>query len=87
MNTYFAYTRVSTTKQGEFGVSLQEQREAIKRYAKKHNLVISSWFEEQRSAAKKGRPIFNQMMKELQTKKAQGVIIHKIDRSARNLRD
>jgi site-specific DNA recombinase len=86
-SNYFAYIRVSTAKQGEKGVSLQEQRDAISRYAERHHLFISQWFEERVTAAKRGRLVFAQMLKLLRTRKAQGVIIHKIDRSARNLRD
>ncbi len=48
---------------------------------------MSEWFEEQQTAAKRGRPIWNRMLKLLRTGKAQGVVIHKIDRSARNLKD
>ena len=84
---FFGYTRVSTAKQGEHGVSLQEQREAIIRYAQRNSLNIAAWFEEIETAAKRGRPVFNQMLKLLGRGKADGVIIHKIDRSARNLKD
>jgi site-specific DNA recombinase len=87
MNQYFGYIRVSTTKQGESGVSLQQQREAIERYAQRSGHELVRWFEEQETAAKQGRPVFNEMMKLLRRGKARGVIIHKIDRSARNLRD
>ena len=86
MKSFFAYIRVSTQKQGE-GVSLQEQRAAIERYAERQHLDISGWFEERETAAKRGRPVFGRMLKELQRGKADGIIIHKIDRSARNLRD
>jgi len=87
MSQYFGYIRVSTVKQGEHGVSLQQQREAIERYAQRNNCEVIQWFEEQETAAKQGRPLFSQMMKLLRSGKACGVIIHKIDRSARNLRD
>lgn len=83
----FAYIRVSTQKQGQSGVSLQEQRAAIERYAQRQALTIVQWFEERETAAKRGRPIFNDMLKELRRGRAKGVIIHKIDRSARNLKD
>jgi DNA invertase Pin-like site-specific DNA recombinase len=78
---------VSTLKQGEKGVSLQEQRASIARYAERQGLQITQWCEECLTAAKKGRPLFTKMLKGLQNGDAQGVIIHKIDRSARNLRD
>src|SRR3954447_8370259 len=87
MKRLFGYTRVSTAKQGEHGVSLQEQKDAILRYAEKHGFSIVEWFEERQTAAKRGRPIFTAMMKALRKGKAEGVVIHKIDRSARNLRD
>lgn len=87
MGNVFAYTRVSTVKQGEKGVSLQEQKDAIIRYANQHDLDIVRWFEERETAAKQGRPAFMLMLKLLRLKVASGVIIHKIDRSARNLED
>ena len=49
--------------------------------------MVSRWFEERETAAKKGRPIWNEMLKLLRKGTAQGVVIHKIDRSARNLKD
>jgi site-specific DNA recombinase len=87
MKQFYGYIRVSTARQGEHGVSLQEQRSAIERYAQKNNLSIIQLFEEQETAAKRGRPVFTRMLGLLQQGKASGVIIHKIDRSARNLRD
>ncbi len=87
MKKFFGYTRVSTAKQGERGVSLQEQREAIARYAQRYGLEIVQWFEERQTAAKRGRAVFNHLLKLLRHEKASGVIIHKIDRSARNLKD
>jgi site-specific DNA recombinase len=87
LNKYFGYIRVSTARQGERGVSLPEQKSGIERYALRANLPIVEWFEEQQTAAKKGRPIWNTMLKQLRLGKATGVVIHKIDRSARNLKD
>lgn len=86
MKQVFGYIRVSTAKQGE-GVSLTVQKESIIRYAQSHELNIIEWFEEKETAAKQGRPLFTTMLKKLRTGKAIGVIIHKIDRSARNLKD
>lgn len=87
MPGFFAYIRVSTPKQGEHGVSLQEQKDAILRHAERHGLSIARWFEERETAAKRGRPIFSEMVRLLRAGKASGVLIHKIDRSARNLKD
>jgi DNA invertase Pin-like site-specific DNA recombinase len=84
---YIGYIRVSTVKQGVKGVSLQEQRDAISRYAERNHLSITLWLEEMETAAKRGRAIFNQMLSLLRLRKARGVILHKLDRGARNLRD
>ena len=86
MKQYFAYVRVSTAKQGE-GVSLEAQQDAIAAYAAKHGLSVAEWFEEKETAAKCGRPVFNAMVKQLRAGKARGIIMHKIDRSARNFAD
>lgn len=87
MKQYFGYIRVSTQRQGAQGVSLHEQKAAIEAYAQRAGLSVVAWYEERVTAAKRGRRIFAQMMKALSQEKADGVIIHKIDRSARNLRD
>ncbi len=87
MKQYFAYIRVSTAKQGEHGSSLQEQRSAIEAYASRNSLSIAEWFEERETAAKQGRAVFSRMLAKLEKGDAQGVVIHKIDRSARNLKD
>lgn len=86
MKQLFAYIRVSTAKQGQ-GVSLQEQRATIERYAARTGVLIVRWFEERKTAAKAGRPEFARMVKLLRAGKADGVVIHKIDRSTRNYRD
>lgn len=87
MKRFYAYIRVSTVKQGEHGISLQEQRSAIETYAQRQDLAIVEWFEEMETAAKRGRPMFSKMLGQLRRGQVDGVIIHKIDRSARNLKD
>src|SRR5215469_12752860 len=87
MNEFFSYVRVSTTRQGEEGVSLQQQKDANESCAARRGIKISHVFEEQETAAKRGRPVFTKMLKLLKAGKAAGVIMHKIDRSARNLKD
>ena len=86
MTPCFGYLRVSTVRQGE-GVSLQEQRAAIEDCALRRNLIVTEWFEEKETAAKTGRPVFNHMMKRLRAGHAKGLVVHKLDRSARNLKD
>ncbi|MBN8726058.1 MAG: recombinase family protein [Acidobacteria bacterium] len=87
MRKFFSYIRVSTLRQGQTGTSLVEQQAAIERYAQQGNFRIVKQFEERETAAKSGRPVFNQMLKCIKQGQAEGVLMHKIDRSARNLRD
>ena len=86
MKQCFGYVRVSTLKQGE-GVSLEAQKDAILEYANRKGLAISRWWEEKETAAKEGRPVFNQMVAKLKRGDAAGLVTHKIDRSARNYHD
>ena len=87
VKTYFSYVRVSTQRQGQHGTSLTEQLASIERYAGRFNLQISTRYEERETAAKQGRPVFLAMFKALRSGQASGIIVHKIDRSARNLKD
>ena len=86
MKQCFGYVRVSTAKQGE-GVSLDAQREAITQFSARNEITITKWFEEKETAAKSGRPVFNEMIRLLKRGRAAGVVMHKIDRSARNFAD
>ena len=87
MKKYFSYIRVSTPRQGEKGFSLEAQEEANALCAKEHGGKIAKQFVDVETASKVGRGEFNRMIKELRRQKVDGVIIHKIDRGARNLKD
>src|SRR5437867_1631776 len=86
MQGYIGYIRVSTIKQGE-GVSLEVQKDAISHYAELNQFHIGLWLEEMETAAKRGRPVFSQAIKLLRQGKYKGIILHKLDRGARNLKD
>jgi site-specific DNA recombinase len=86
MKTCYGYVRVSTQKQGE-GVSLEAQRDAILVFAAKSSITITQWFEEKETAAKSGRPVFNDMLRQLRRRTVSGVVLHKPDRAARNFGD
>ncbi len=86
--TIIAYARVSTQKQEEQSVSLQEQRYAITNYAQKHQLRIDVWHEETVTAGKLGRKEFAKVSKLVNSGQGKtGLLMHKIDRGARNLKD
>ena len=86
MKLYFGYIRVSDRKQ-EKGVSLEVQKSDIEKFALQRGYDITAWFVEVQTAAKAGRGVFTGMLARLEKGEAQGVIIHKIDRGARNLED
>ena len=88
MKKVYGYIRVSHLKQ-EKGVSREAQQDAIEAFAEMHQLSIIKWYQETKSAAKTGRAEYNNMLSDLLSDKdgSTGVIIHKIDRSARNLDD
>jgi site-specific DNA recombinase len=83
---FLSYLRVSTPKQGE-GVSLLTQREMIASFAARKHLLVTGWYEEKETAAKRGRPVFREILALLRQRKADGLIVYKVDRSARNLKD
>ena len=87
MKKYFSYIRVSTPRQGEKGFSLEAQEEANALCAKDHGGKIAKQFVDVETASKVGRGEFNRMIRELRGQRVDGVIIHKIDRGARNLKD
>lgn len=87
MRKYIAYIRVSTVRQGEKGASLPEQKSVIEGYAQREGLLICQWYEETETAAKVGRILFKKMLHTLERGEAHGLILHKIDRGARNLKD
>lgn len=87
MRSYAAYIRVSTVRQGERGVSLLEQRSIIEAYARRENLAVTRWYEERETAAHVGRSLFKAMLRDLRRGQLLGLILHKIDRGARNLSD
>jgi DNA invertase Pin-like site-specific DNA recombinase len=78
---------VSTVKQGEYGVSLPEQRDTIEHYASEIRLHIIEWFEDRETAAVRGRPAFNRMLRRLEAGGVTGIIFYKVDRSSRNSAD
>ncbi len=87
MKKCYAYIRVSTLKQKEKSSSLEMQRLAITTYAARNGIELMGWFEEWETAAKRGRPAFSKLVKLIRSRSDIGVVIHKIDRGARNLKD
>jgi DNA invertase Pin-like site-specific DNA recombinase len=86
MKNALAYARVSTKEQAEKGLSIPAQLKAIREYAKSHGFrILEEYVDEGESAKTSDRPAFKRMMKRCQKDKSiDAIIVHKIDRFARN---
>lgn len=82
------YTRVSTDDQAREGFSLQEQRESLEAYAKTREWVVTGVYEDDGySGTTLDRPNFRRLLAGAEQGKFQGVLVYKLDRFARSLRD
>ena len=84
MKTAVAYTRFSSDNQRE--ESIDAQKRQINAYAKLHNItILETYVDEAKSATTDNRPAFLKMINEV--KDIDYVIVHKLDRFARNRYD
>ena len=84
-DNYIAYIRVSNK---DHDTSLPAQRRVIKDYALNKWLKLVKIYEEEQSAFwKKDRKIFKKMIEDLDRDETKWVIFHKVDRTARNMKD
>jgi DNA invertase Pin-like site-specific DNA recombinase len=81
MTTYRAYTRVSTTRQKEEGVSLDAQREKIAAYARERGGHVV-WYEDVLSGARDDRPAYQRLLREMD--EGDRVLVARLDRCGRN---
>ena len=88
MNTLL-YARVSTDKQAQKDLSIPAQIQAMKEFAKKNGWrVIGHFIDEGESAKTANRPELKKLIQYCkENKNVDMVIVHKIDRLARNLID
>ena len=81
------YSRISTVEQGE-GTSLEDQEKSIKKFAKKFKIKLDKIYEEKVSAKKTGkRPLFDELIKNLENNSVDIAIFAYLDRMARNFTD
>lgn len=87
------YTRVSTEDQAKEGTSLEVQREFLVSYAKREGREIyypekdRIYEDDGYSGYSRERPALKKLFADAKKKKFDMVIVHKIDRFSRNLRD
>ncbi len=88
-----AYLRVSTKEQAERdgdaeGYSIPAQREAVGRKASSLGAIVTQEFVDRGESARKAdRPALQEMLTFIRTNAVQYVIVHKVDRLARNRSD
>lgn len=83
------YIRVSTEEQVREGFSIQAQLGELQRYADQNNIVIVGKYIDEGTSGKNisGRPQMKLLLKDAQLEKFNLVMVYKIDRFARKLRD
>ena len=81
---YILYCRKSTDTEDKQMLSLDSQERELLAVAEREGLEIISILKESRSAKEPGRPVFNQMLKDISKGKADAVLCWKIDRLTRN---
>ncbi len=87
MPSYFLYARKSTEEDDRQVASIGAQLAELRALADARGIVITRMFEECRSARHPGRPVFTEMMREIERNPVQGILCWKADRLARNAID
>lgn len=82
--SYFIYIRKSTDEDDRQILSLEAQEAELLEFAERERLEIAGIFRESQTAKEPGRPIFNQMLDQIEKGKAQGILAWHPDRLARN---
>jgi DNA invertase Pin-like site-specific DNA recombinase len=84
MIKYFIYCRKSTEEEKRQILSIEAQLTELREYAKQNNLFVVREFTEKQSAKEPGRPIFNEMLSQIEKGEANGILAWNPDRLARN---
>lgn len=87
MSQYIIYARKSTESEDRQILSIEAQIKELTDYTAKNGLSVAKTYIEAKSAKQPGRPVFNEMVKDLRRKKATGILCWKLDRLTRNLLD
>jgi len=84
MTKYFIYCRKSSEDDERQALSIEAQLAELRDFAKQNSLFIVREYEESQSAKAPGRPVFNEMLGEMEKGVAQGILAWNPDRLARN---
>src|SRR3989338_2196804 len=81
---YFLYARKSTDVEDKQVLSIDAQLAELRDLARRDGVEIEQEFVEKRSAKMPGGPVFEEMLKRIESGEAQGIVCWKIDRLSRN---
>ena len=81
---YLIYARKSTDDEDRQILSIEAQLKELREYAKRENLFVYKEVVEAKTAKKPGRPLFNEVMVEIEKGHADGILAWHPDRLARN---
>src|SRR4030043_748796 len=84
MQKYFIYCRKSSEEEERQILSIEAQLQELRDYAKQNSLFVIKEFFESKTAKEPGRPVFNQMLSEIEKGNAGGILAWNPDRLARN---
>ena len=82
--SYITYCRKSREDKDAQVLSIASQMEELSEFATNNTLQVVSTKEESHSAAKIGRPVFNEVMSSIEEGQANGLLVWKFDRISRN---
>ncbi len=81
---YFMYCRRSSDTEDRQVQSIDAQKRELLEFAKEHGLEIVQILEESQSAKAPGRPVFTNMIERINRGEADGLLVWKLNRLARN---
>src|SRR3990172_8007246 len=81
---FFIYCRKSTEEEERQILSIEAQLAELRTFGRQAGLMVVKEFSECKTAKEPGRPVFNQMLTEIEAGQASGILCWNPDRLARN---
>lgn len=81
---YFLYARKSSESEDRQVLSIESQKSELLELIKRDQLNIADIKEEAHSAKAPGRPVYNELLDEIEAGRGQGVVVWNVDRLSRN---